>query len=105
MATQNPVRGLQDVQETLIAYAKQETVEPLKTLGRYLGFGIAGSVMVFLGSFFVMLATLRLLQSLDLFAGSSWASLGPYAIAIVVLVLAMLIIYSALGRARRKVYE
>lgn len=105
MATTNPVRGLQDIQETLIAYAKQETVEPLKTLGRYLGFGVAGSLMVFLGFFFIMLATLRLLQSLELFGGSSWASLGPYGIAIVVLVLAMLLIYSALSRARRKVFE
>ncbi len=105
MATSNPVRGIQDIQETLIAYAKQETVQPLKTLGRYLGFGVAGSLFVFLGFFFVMLATLRLLQSLDVFAGSSWASLGPYGIAIAVLVLAMLIIYSALSRARKKVFK
>ena len=38
-----------DIVELLKAYAKQETLGPLKRLGRYLGFGIGGSVLIATG--------------------------------------------------------
>ena len=69
--------------ELLKAYAKQETLEPLKRLGRYLGFGVAGSVLIATGLVLLMLAALRALQTEtgSTFTGSwSWA---PYAIVIV----------------------
>ena len=103
MARPNPVEGAQEVQKLLVDYAKQETIEPLKTLGRYLGLGIAGAILVFMGVFFVGLATLRLLQSLDTFEGGSWMSTLPYLVAIVVLLAAIGLIYGSLSRARRKV--
>ena len=103
MARPNPVEGAQEVQQLLIDYAKQETIEPLKTLGRYLGLGIAGALVIFLGVFFVGLATLRLLQSLDAFEGGSWMSTLPYVVTIAVLGLAIALIYLSLSRARRKV--
>ncbi|MEM9562216.1 MAG: phage holin family protein [Actinomycetota bacterium] len=103
MARPNPVEGAQEVQRMLIDYAKQETIEPLKHLGRYLGLGIAGAILMFMGVFFVGLATLRLLQSLDAFEGGSWMSTLPYLVAIVVLVVAIGLIYLSLSRARRKV--
>ena len=95
--------GAQEVQQLLVSYAKQETVEPLKTLGRYFGFGIAGSILVALGTFFIGLGVLRFAQSLSVFTGSSWASTLPYVIALVVLVLFLGLIFLALGRAKRKV--
>jgi uncharacterized BrkB/YihY/UPF0761 family membrane protein len=103
VARPNPVEGAQEVQKLLVDYAKQETIEPLKTLGRYLGLGIAGAILVFMGVFFVGLATLRLLQSLDTFEGGSWMSTLPYLVAIVVLLAAIGLIYGSLSRARRKV--
>ncbi len=103
MARPNPVEGAQEVQRMLIDYAKQETIEPLKHLGRYLGLGIAGAILMFMGVFFVGLATLRLLQSLDAFEGGSWMSTLPYLVAIAVLVVAIGLIYLSLSRARRKV--
>lgn len=103
MARPNPVEGAQEMQRLLVDYAKQETIEPLKTLGRYLGLGIAGAILVFMGVFFVGLATLRLLQSLEPFEGGSWMSTLPYLVAIVILGLAIVLIYMSLSRARRKV--
>ena len=103
MATSNPLEGAQEVQRLLVDYAKQETVDPLKKLAAYLGWGIGGAVLMFLGVFFVGLATLRLLQSLTTFDGGSWASTVPYLVAIVVLAAALFLIYLALSRARRKV--
>ena len=35
---------IQELWELLKGYARQETVEPLKNLGRRIGFGIAASV-------------------------------------------------------------
>ncbi len=103
VARPNPVEGAQEMQRLLVDYAKQETVEPLKTLGRYLGLGIAGALVMFMGVFFTGLATLRLLQSLDAFEGGSWMSTLPYLVTIVVLALAIVLIYLSLSRARRKV--
>jgi uncharacterized BrkB/YihY/UPF0761 family membrane protein len=99
----NPLEDAQDVQQMLVGYAKQETLEPLKQLGRYLGLGIAGSVLVFLGVFFAGLGTLRLLQTLDAFAGASWMSTLPYVVAILVLLLALVLIYLSLSRAKKRV--
>lgn len=85
----------------LVDYAKQETVEPLKRLGRYLGLGVAGSIFMFLGALFIGLGALRLAQTF--FEGSSFLSTLPYLISLIVLGIAMAVIYLALGRAKRKV--
>ncbi len=103
MANANPLEGVQEIQQLLVSYAKQETVEPLKTLGRYIGFGVAGALLVSLGTFFIGLGILRLTQSIDALAGSSWASTLPYLITLAVLVAFMASIFLAMGRAKRKV--
>lgn len=46
----------------VIAYAKQETVVPLKNLGRYVGFGLAGAVLMAAGGAMATLAAVRLVQ-------------------------------------------
>ena len=44
-------------------YAKQQTLEPLKGIGRYLAFGVAGAVLVGIGVVELVLALLRALQT------------------------------------------
>lgn len=105
MSKTNPLEGAQEMQQLLVSYAKQETVEPLKQLGRYLGLGIAGSLLMFLGVFFGGLATLRLMQSIEVFSGSSWASTLPYLVSVAVLLLAIVLIYMSLSRAKKKVFS
>jgi len=65
-----------------LGYIKQETVEPVKGLGRFLVFGIAGSLAIALGSVFLLVAVLRLLQTeTGAFHGNlSWI---PYLVVIV----------------------
>jgi len=46
-------------------YAKQQTVEPLKHLGQWAGFGIAGGVMLIIGAFLGALGILRLFQKMS----------------------------------------
>ena len=52
-----------DLWQLVRDYAKQETIDPLKSIGRFLAWGVAGSVMLSLGLIFGTLAVLRVLQS------------------------------------------
>jgi hypothetical protein len=75
--------------ELTVAYAKQETVDPLRGLGRFLGYGVGGSAVFGFGSILLLLSLLRALQTETgtTFTGSlSWI---PYLI--VVLVAALLV--------------
>jgi hypothetical protein len=58
-------------------YAKQETIDPLKMLGQFLGFGLAGAILLCLGLGFGALAVIRALQTeIDAFSGNlNWV---PY---------------------------
>jgi hypothetical protein len=48
--------------ETIVTYAKQQTLDPLRQLGRYIGFGVAGALIIGLGLVFLALGGLRALQ-------------------------------------------
>lgn len=48
--------------ELVKGYAKQEVVDPIKPLGRFLGWGLAGSVVTAVGFVFLVVGTLRVLQ-------------------------------------------
>ncbi len=50
-------------------YVQQETVQPLRSLGRYLLFGVAGSLMVSVGSVLIAIGVLKGLQVLDVLDG------------------------------------
>lgn len=44
------------------AYAQQETLEPLRQLGFYLAWGLAGALLLGLGAIFLAMSALRALQ-------------------------------------------
>jgi hypothetical protein len=66
-------------------YAKQETLDPLRGVGRWLAFGAAGSLLLGIGLLLLLLSLLRALQfETDVFGGSwNWV---PYLITLVVTV-------------------
>jgi Putative Actinobacterial Holin-X, holin superfamily III len=49
--------------DLLLRYVKQETVDPVKALGRFVTFGVAGSLFVGVGLVLLALALLRALQT------------------------------------------
>ncbi|MDP7066800.1 MAG: hypothetical protein QF637_04195 [Acidimicrobiales bacterium] len=65
MSIQNGgLRGdIDDLLATLRAYLKQETIGPLRGLGRYLTFGLVGTICFTVGGLFLILATIRTLQA------------------------------------------
>lgn len=81
------------------AYARQETVDPLKGVGRYLAFGIAGALSLGIGVVLLMLAALRALQTETgtTFTGN-WSWL-PY---LIVLAVGALLIALAVSRITTK---
>ncbi len=85
--------------ELSVAYAKQETVDPLKGLGRFLGYGIGGAILFGLGSVLLLLAGLRALQTETdtTFTGNlSWI---PYVIVVIAaLLLVGLVVWRVVKR-------
>lgn len=57
-----PEQG-RDLVQLVIAYARQETIDPIKGLGRFLAFGMAGALAGSVGLVLLLLGTLRLLQT------------------------------------------
>ncbi len=78
--------SLGEVIEFVKAYAKQETIGPLKGAGSWLAFGAAGALALGLGLLLMMLGVLRLFQAeIDWAAGGSW-SWSAYAFAFLITV-------------------
>jgi hypothetical protein len=95
-----------DALQLVLDYIKQETLTPLKGLGRYLLFGIAGSILLCAGLVLLLVAFLRALQEQTggFFGGTmSWA---PYVIvggaAVILMGLAAWRIVSGPARRRRR---
>lgn len=81
-------RDFDELREIAIRYVKEETIKPIKDLGRFTAFGALGSIFVGFGSVLLLLGALRYLQwQFRVLNGSlSWL---PY---LIVAVLALIII-------------
>ena len=55
--------SVKEIAQLSLTYVKQETKVPLKGLGRFLGFGLAGAVFLGTGAVLLTLAVLRGLQT------------------------------------------
>lgn len=80
---QGPAELIGDLWQLIRDYAKQETIDPLKSIGRFLKFGLPGAVLLALGLLFGSLAILRVLQTeTGDSLGGNW-SFVPYLAALV----------------------
>jgi len=90
-----------ELRELVVTYAKQETIDPLRDLGRWVAFGVAGSLLMGIGVIFLTLAGLRAIQEStgDTFTGNwSWV---PYMIVTAALLAGAGVTWASRG-ARRK---
>ena len=67
--TKKPADQVSELRDLVVGYAKQETVDPLTSLKRYLALGVSGALCVGIGSVFLLLGLLRALQEVDWFNG------------------------------------
>lgn len=79
MAQKSPQETIAELKDLVVTYFKQETLEPLLGLRRYVAFGLLGATLLGLGVLFLAMAGLRALQTEtgSRFSGSwSWAPYG-----------------------------
>jgi hypothetical protein len=85
--------SLSEVVDLVRAYVRQQTVAPLRGVGRWVAFGLIGGMLLVIGLVFLALGLLRGLQTIPALDGS-W-SFVPY---FAVLISSILIMGFAKGR-------
>jgi hypothetical protein len=99
-------RDLEEIKDLAVQYIKEETVQPLKDLGRFVAWGTAGSLLVGFGVSLLLLGALRFLQEqFPVLDGSlSWL---PYVIVVVLaaLVVALTMWRIVSGTAKKRIKD
>jgi hypothetical protein len=97
----NPTGDARELVDLVIAYAKQETLEPLKGLGKRAALGLGGALLLGIGGVFCSMAALRAMQSeTDFFEGHNLSYL-PYFATVVILVVLSLVGWMGLGPGKK----
>ena len=97
----NPTGDARELVDLVIAYAKQETLEPLKGLGKNAAFGLGGAVFLGIGGVFCSIGALRAMQSeTDFFERHNLTYL-PYIFTVLILGVLMVIGWVGLGPGKK----
>ena len=103
MLADNPQQTIRELRDLVVEYTKQETVEPIKGLGRYIGYGLGAALLLGFGFMFLSIGILRLIQEETfphLTGNWSWV---PYLITVVIMAIGVAIAVWFMRRAQRKV--
>jgi Putative Actinobacterial Holin-X, holin superfamily III len=87
-----------DIVATAKAYALQETVDPLRGVGRFVAFGLGGAIVGGIGLILLLLAGLRALQTetgSSMTGNLSWI---PYVIVLIVTLALLGLFASRIGK-------
>ncbi|HET9443222.1 MAG TPA: hypothetical protein VFO65_07850 [Acidimicrobiales bacterium] len=91
-----------ELKALVVTYAREQTIEPIKGLARFVAWGLAGSTVLALGLVLLVLALLRVLQTeLDTVFDGNW-SFAPYAITLVVCVAVLGLAAKAITAPKRR---
>jgi hypothetical protein len=90
-----------EVWELVRGYAVQEIKEPLVGAGRFVGYGLAGALLVGIGSSLVALALLRFLQTETGTVFDGHLSFVPYLVVAAACAVVIAIAASRMGSTRR----
>ena len=98
-----PTDHVTELKSLVVGYAKQETVDPLKTLGRYLGYGVSGALAIGTGVVLILIGILRALEATGPMRGDRGAwSLVPYAATMVAAVIVVVLAVHRITKEPRK---
>jgi cytochrome c biogenesis protein CcdA len=103
-ASKPPGRGsagssIGEVIDTIKAYAQQQTIGPLKNVGRWLAYGAAASFTLSIGLLIMLLGLLRLIQAEWERSATGALSWLAYVITLVVTVILLAIVLSRIKKA------
>ncbi len=96
----DPQKNVSELFDLTKAYAVQETVEPIKGLGKFIGYGVGAAVVGAVSVVLLLLGVLRLLQreTAPHFTGNlTWV---PYLITLVVAAIVMVVAVTAISRKK-----
>jgi hypothetical protein len=97
----NPTGDARELVDLVITYAKQETLEPLKGLGKNAALGLGGALLLGIGGIFCSLGALRAMQSqTDWFERHNLTYL-PYGATILILVVLSIVGWFGLGPGKK----
>jgi hypothetical protein len=100
---ETPTKSIPEVASEMWAltkdYARQETIDPLKGVGRYVAYGLGGA---FLGAFGVSLLLLALLRALQTETGSTFTGNLSWIPYLIVLAVGGALIALAVSRIQKK---
>ena len=85
------------VVQLVMSYVKQEIIDPIRGIGRWLLFGLVAVLFLILGMVMLAIGTLRLLQ-FEIFDGSTTWSFVPYLIVMVFLLLVVGLVISRINK-------
>lgn len=88
--------------DLVVGYAKQETLDPVKKLGKTVALGVVGAILTGVGFIFLTLASLRALQSETDDTFDDELTFVPYAIVMVVLLIGAVLAWKGLGPGRER---
>jgi Putative Actinobacterial Holin-X, holin superfamily III len=99
-------RDLDEIKQLALRYIKEETIQPLKDLGRFVAWGALGSLLVGFGYLFLLFGALRFLQEqFTVLDGTlSWI---PYLIVVVLaaIIVALTVWRIVSGTAKRRLKD
>jgi len=93
---------ISELWDLIVRYAKQETLDPLKTLFRFVAWGLAGSACLALGTTLISIGILRLVQqelAPHLTGNWSWV---PYLILVAFAGVVIGLLVRAIGGEKRR---
>jgi hypothetical protein len=99
-----PRQQVDELKDLVVAYAQQETIDPLKDLGRYVAWALAGAIVLGVGIVFTSIGLLRLLQTEgpDWLHKPGWSTTYPYLITLGLLIIgAVLTLRQTRSRSKR----
>lgn len=97
----NPTGDAKELVDLVIAYAKQETLEPLKGLGKKAALGLGGALLLGVGGIFVSIGALRAMQTETDWFEEHNVSYLPYIFTVVILLFLSLIGWMGLGPGKK----
>ena len=88
--------------ELIVSYLKQETLEPIKGLGKFVAYGLVGSLLLAIGLVMMAIAVLRVVQVETRPHWGGHLSWLPYVVTIVAVGAVALLVASRIGVERKK---
>ena len=79
-----------DLIQLIKKYVRQQTLDPLRSIGRTLIYGTLGAAMLGVGSVLLALGVMRLLQSGEAIGGRQWSFFPYFGAAALLLILSIL---------------